>query len=171
MTQEPDAVEREVAAIIATVAVDWSRDRWNSDRIWTSEIKRRVSELGRGKGYQICCSGWTPPHGRGEWLYDLVWLQLKGDHIERVPLVLESEWSLDRGEIDWDFCKLLLARADHRVIVFQQKNDADVRRLLDSLEAQITSFAAGSAGDRYLLLAYARHGTQESPYQRVVVHP
>lgn len=106
------------------------------------------------QGIQICCNGWTPPHGRGEWLYDLAWLQLKDDHIERIPLVLESEWSLDLGEIDWDFCKLLLARADHRVMILQQRTEDDVLRVFDSLETQITSFHAGSAGDRYLLLGY-----------------
>ncbi len=154
MTHELDPVEREISEIIASVAVDGIRDMWKSDRIYTSEIKRRVSELGQDKGFQICCSGWTPPHGRCEWLYDLVWLQLKDDHIERVPLVLESEWSLDLGEIDWDFCKLLLARADHRVMILQQGTEDDVLRVFDTLEARITNFREASAGDRYLLLGY-----------------
>jgi len=160
MTVELDPMEREIADIVAVVGADGSRDRWRSDRIWTSEIKRRVGELGRDKGFHICGSGWTPPHGHGEWLYDLAWLQLKNDHITRVPLVLELEWSLDLGDIDWDFCKLLLARADYRVMVLQQRTEEDIMRVFDHLAVQVSSFQGSSPQDRYLLLGYGWTSTR-----------
>jgi len=47
-----DPVEQEIIKIVASVAVDGTRDRWKSDRIWTSGVKRRVSELGRDKGFR-----------------------------------------------------------------------------------------------------------------------
>ena len=167
MSVELDDVESEVVEIFASVASDGVRDQWKSDRMWTSEIKHRICELGHTKGFQICCSGWPPPHCRGEWLYDIVWLRVKDDHIETVPLVLESEWSLDHGDIDWDFCKLLLARAEHRVMILQQKAQSDVVRVFNSLEAQVATFRAAS-GDRYLLLGYDWESARGFQYRSVV---
>jgi hypothetical protein len=76
------------------------------------------------------------------------------NHIEGVPLVLESEWSLDLGGIEGDFCKLVLACADHRVMIFQQKTEENVQGVFDHLEKQITSFGATSRRDRYFLIGY-----------------
>lgn len=171
MTAEPDELERRIIDVFTSVGIGGSSEQWTSDRRWTSEIKQRICQLGSEKGFQVCCSGLQlPPRCRGEWLYDLTWLDVKDDHIATVPLVLESEWSLDRGEIEWDFCKLILARADHRVMVFQQRTEPEVLRTFDNLAAEIATFRRGYPGDRYLLLAYdwtSTHGI----HSRVIVAP
>jgi hypothetical protein len=44
-----------------------------------------------------------------------------------VPMILESEWNLKVDEVEADFSKLLLGRADRRVMVFQQRDATRVK--------------------------------------------
>jgi hypothetical protein len=127
---------------------------WTTDRTWTSELKQRIGRLGKEHGYYICANGCAEPDTQGEWLYDLVWLSINGQLIVDVPLVLESEWATDRKNILEDFGKLLLARADHRVMIFQQKNPLEVGRVYDLLSEQISAFSRSQPGDRYLLAGF-----------------
>ncbi len=53
-------------------------------------------------------------------------------------------------------------------MILQQRTEDEVLRLFDKLEAQITSFRAASAGDRYLLLGYDWTSTQGF-HRRVIV--
>ena len=119
MEAKLDAVERRIFEIPDSLPLDAVQGAWTSDRTWTSELKRRIGDLGRERGYHICASGRAAPGGQGEWLYDFVWLSIEGQSIVDVPLVLESEWAIDLKNIDGDFSKLLLARADHRVMIFR----------------------------------------------------
>ena len=146
-----DDVEGHILEILDSLPLDAVQGAWKSDRTWTSELKRRVGLLGTERGYYICSSGYAPPGGQGEWMYDHVWLQIQGQSIVDVPLVLESEWLMDLKNIDDDFGKLLLARAAHRAMIFQQKTLAEVEKVFEFLERQISSFSRSQPGDRYLL--------------------
>jgi len=147
-----DEVEQRVCEIIVEIGQQGIREGWKSDRIWTEVIKKRIGILGKEKGFYICSSGWSPPDGQGEWLYDLVWLQNEGNYMVRVPLVLECEWGIDIKNIEEDFCKLLVARAEHRIMIFQQKTQGDVNRILDRLDSAIKKFQHTTPRDRYLLI-------------------
>src|SRR2546430_11816980 len=49
-----------------------------------------------------------------------------GGSLIGLPLVLESEWGTHDEAIDYDFQKLLVARAEHRVMICQgQGSDPD----------------------------------------------
>lgn len=147
-----DEVEQRVCEIIMEIGQQGIREGWKSDRIWTEAIKKRIGILGKEKGFYICSSGWSTPDGQGEWLYDLVWLQNEGNYMVRVPLVLECEWGIDIKNIEEDFCKLLVARAEHRIMIFQQKTQGDVNRILDRLDSAIKKFQHTTPRDRYLLI-------------------
>ena len=81
-----------ILEILDSLPLDTVKDAWTSDRKWTSELKRRLGLLGTERGYYICFSGYAPPGGQGDWLYDHVGLQIQGQSIVDVPLVLESVW-------------------------------------------------------------------------------
>jgi hypothetical protein len=68
-----------------------------------------------------------------------------------VPLILESEWLASEEGIEYDFRKLLLGRAQHRVMIFQHRN---VPFILDKLKKQVQTFCRTESGDRYLFLGW-----------------
>ena len=69
-----------------------------------------------------------------------------------MPLALESEWG-DQEAVDRDFQKLVLARADHRVMIFEAPG-ADIDRHFERFAEQIRTCRYTQSGDRYLFLAY-----------------
>lgn len=151
MEDRLDEIEADILKILHSLPLSVLEGGWKSDRTWTSELKLKIGLLGKNHGYYICASGWGLPDGQGEWLYDLVWLSIRGQSIVDVPLVLESEWAIDLKNIDEDFSKLLLARAQHRVMIFQQRTLSDVEKVFDFLSNQISVFSRSQPGDRYLL--------------------
>lgn len=107
-----------------------------SDKEWTYEIKSIVGELGFENHKKVCASGF-PDYFEREWLYDLVWYE-EDNHgrLMKLPLVMESEWKTDYHAIKYDFEKLLQAKADLKVMVFQGHNiDDTFRRLHDAITA------------------------------------
>ncbi len=139
-TWTPDAIEVEIingvnGVVEKAVAEDWP-DSW-----WTKEILVTVGALGKRHGYYTC----GPGGNQQGWLYDYVWIDG-----ERVPLVLESGWG-GPSQIDDDFQKLRIARAEHRVMIFQGKN---IDQKFDNLAEQVRAFAYTQAGDRYLMLGF-----------------
>ena len=106
--------------------------------------------LGKRAGYQTCTNGkiqgakWDK-----EWLYDLAWVHASdGFIVQDVFLVAEIEWSGTRA-IQEDFQKLLLARADCRVMIFD-----DTDGLHEPLIAQARTFGKSRPGDRYLFASF-----------------
>ena len=64
----------------------------------------------------------------------MVWLQNDGAHVVGVPFVFEFEWSIHLRDLLEDFQKLLVARAEHRVMIFQQETIEQVRDVVAELE-------------------------------------
>ena len=117
---------------------------------WTHQVKAQLVRLGKRAGYQTCTNG-TVRGARWdkEWLYDLVWVHASdGFVVQDVFLIAEIEWRGTRA-IQQDFQKLLLARADCRVLIFD-----DIAGLRDQLIEQARTFGKSRRGDCYLLASY-----------------
>ncbi len=126
------------------------KSRADSSRAgWTREIKEQLCQLGRSLGYKVGASGCGADWG--EWLYDMTWFEMWEDRIARLPLILESEWIFEG--IEDDFYKLLQARADLRVLVFEGHNTAIVSKF-DKLKSRLREFTDTSPRDRYLFAAF-----------------
>jgi len=105
---------------------------FQSNKDWTTEIKKRFCELAP-KNYKTCATiGSSVKADYGEWLYDLCWLEYgehndkcKYDYLRNVILTLESEWGNTSSVID-DFHKLLQAKAQYKVMIFQSKKPDDL---------------------------------------------
>ena len=125
------------------------RGGWDT-RTWTHQIKAKLVQLGKKAGYQTCTNGKVQgAQWDKEWLYDLAWVQASDRFIvQDVFLVAEIEWGKTRA-IQYDFQKLLLARADCRVMIFD-----DTDGLHEPLIAQARAFGKSRPGDRYLFASF-----------------
>ena len=118
------------------------------DPKWTRAIKDAVGAVGRKLGYQVYAS--RCKFGRnGEWMLDLIWSRERGEILRRLPLVMESEW--DPKDILWDFTKLVVIRADLRLMVFWGRSPDHAETTMGDMLKQIRQFHGTREGDRYLL--------------------
>ena len=121
------------------------------DRAWTTQLKNDIGGLGHKNGWWICPRQYEGYHQCG-WLYDLVWYsEDEQHHLHEVFLVLESEWG-NQQKIQYDFEKLLQAKATLKVMIFQARQ-AKLDGLVDFLVAGIKAFPKHSSEETYLLIA------------------
>lgn len=134
----------------------WKREIWPSPNK-NHDIKSALTTEGQRLGFQV-----LPANGRGEWLYDLVWRRLDANrNLIGTPLAVEIEVSDNSlWGIRYDFNKLLQAQADHKLMVFQVKTEAEVNATFDRLEESIEVYPH-SAHCRYLLCGWS---TQQNAF-------
>jgi len=77
-----------------------------------------------------------------EWLYDFILREYDAEHnFVGVPLIAEIEFSDSKsGGLIYDLNKLLQADADHKVFIFQQKDEASWNGILARLEHSISRY-------------------------------
>jgi hypothetical protein len=135
---------------------------------WTRVIKGRLCDLASRSGCQVCASQCEKAYWP-EWLYDVVWLRVREAPLSRLildsPLVAEIEWSNDRAIQD-DFQKLLLARADTRLMIFQAWDSVRGRAIMDKLVEQIDAYTRGEQDDRYIFACYCTHTRRFDYHER-----
>ena len=120
----------------------------------TRKVEQLLTKLGKDMGYRVAVKGgcnW----GKGEWMYDVVWADLIEDElIHTIPLVAECEWE-GREQHVWDnFQKLLIGRAEVRVMIFEYDSRDKALSLVKELNRQIERFVLSQKGDRYLFASY-----------------
>ena len=135
------------------------------DRQWTFKIFSDLTRLGRGYGFKVRGSKQPEDDFERGWLWDFTWTDIRNWHrsdradgnLIELPLVLESEWNLNfENEILWDFQKLFVARAQLRVMIFQQSTKEDADKCLERMRNAIKSFSWTRSGDRYLFACWIR---------------
>jgi hypothetical protein len=128
---------------------------------WTSKVKRFVGEVAAENNYDVYASRideddvgkWLKG---AEWLYDLTCLKYDKDgYLEDIPLVLESEWG-DRRLVDADFQKLVVARADHRVMVMcvTSNENKEEEKLINKLLQHVEKCRNSTVRDRYMFACF-----------------
>ena len=116
---------------------------------WTENIKNAVGRLLEQRGYTVYASNCG-----GEFLYDLTGIEEKGDYINSIPLILESEW-LQEGQLH-DFRKLIVSRADHRVMVFEVGHNEEKEDIVKPFLQHVRNCRHSMVGDRYLFAWWKR---------------
>jgi hypothetical protein len=147
-----DKLEAQVMEAVGRVPPQALDGLWPNRR-WTHEIKAHLGAMGLERGYAVFadeCLG-----AGAQWLFALCWVDLRKGRMRGIPLAVEVEWNLNMGEIAEDFDKLLQSTAAHRVMIFEQRNAADVAMVLKSLKARVHGYGARRKGDRFLFAGYA----------------
>lgn len=87
----------------------------------------------------------------------MAWVRrLSGQSIVDAELIVESEW--DPDGIQYDFQKLMLGRARHRLMIFPQKSRKLARTVTNRLITEIQNFRLSQSGDRYLFAVWHNEG-------------
>ncbi|SCY84339.1 hypothetical protein [Desulfoluna spongiiphila] len=134
---------------------------------WTHAIKQSVADYIRKNDESLSiCIGDSQIDNKdcGEWLYDISAVRLTEDnhHLISVELIIESEWG-NVDEIIHDFQKLLQARSQHKVMIFQDTS-APYYSIFVELEKQVALYQDAESGEEYHLLCWKNkdpdHGFQ-----------
>jgi hypothetical protein len=153
----PDDLEKGIITEANRIADQGVGENWLSEGEWTKRLILGLSGLGHSQRFYVCGRG-CRAFGQGEWLYDLVWLKLESEKtgdITDVPMILESEWSPWPANIEEDFYKLLIGRAQHRVMIFQQSSAQALDKITERFRQIIRTFSGTRNGDRYLFLGFS----------------
>jgi hypothetical protein len=161
----PDSIEQEVLQGFKSLSEVWSHIDI-SDSNCTRQIKDKICDIGILKGFKVYASQ-CAYEKNGAWLYDLCWAEEteKGEFV-RLPLALESEWN--RSTLSEDFQKLIVSKADHRVMVLWEKTIEAFKGRVEPLIEEAKYFKATQYGDRYLFLCWIED--DESFKSRLYVH-
>jgi len=116
----------------------------------TKAIVAQLSELGRRLGFMS-------DNRTRDWMYDILWREQNtaGEWwlTNSVPLVLSCNWSRsEHGFVPLETLdQLMVARADHRVLVCLNRYSGNV---FDDASAYVRQTPFAKKGDRYLFLCY-----------------
>ena len=123
----------------------------------TEAVKKALCEACKAinSNFYVYASGLErPPADGGEWLFDVTCLNYDSDgYLVRVPLVAESEWGTE-NQIYEDFEKLLLARADVRIMVFDGTRTPGYRAIFATFARYIARCERSEEGDTWLFAAW-----------------
>ena len=119
---------------------------------WTRAIKNEIAKVGNQLGYEVYASSCEFAK-YGEWIFDLTWADIdKDEYLRSIPLALESEWI--PSEVLDDFCKLLVSRAKHRVMVFWAGNKTSMKSKIEEMVDEVKNSRMTESGDRYLFTCW-----------------
>ena len=120
---------------------------------WTEEVKNAVGDVLKERNYKVYASNYNQTDG-SERLYDLTGIEEEDGYLKSIPLVLESEWKNAKGKyesrIRYDFEKLLVSRAEHRVMVLEAKSEEKGKEVVERLLQHVKKCRHSTEGDRYL---------------------
>src|SRR5260221_6450866 len=103
---------------------------------WTRTVISRLARVGRQRGYAACGHGC----GNTERMCDLLWLKYDANEkLLGALLALECEWGKAQ-HVAYDFSKLLLTRADLRVMIFDGDNVKNARKIMNQLRVDVCRF-------------------------------
>lgn len=157
MSESPDLATR-VFEVLTTAAGELAR-KSAADPVWTLRIKQALVAAAEEEPVKLYrCASDCADADWGEWQFDLCWLARAGegrgaDPLRRIVLAVESEWG-DWGDVEDDFEKLMAARADLRLMIFQEASEVRCEALARRLADLVRAFEQGHPSDRYLLAAY-----------------
>ncbi len=170
-------------------ALDTTVENWSTKNAgyWprpecTKAVKEALCLWGLQRGFFVCAGGVkelvkaNPTMTQGEWLYDITCLEYdRKGWLKRVPLVVECEWGFKYEQVPKDFRKLLLARADVRVMIFNGNHWGGARRQpdgrpawavshhLQELKRYAVKFKDSGSGDTYLFVARLHDKGENGP--------
>jgi hypothetical protein len=149
MTESFDDIEQRLIKEMTNFFSEVEEQKYRGDKIWTNRLKEKIGDLGIELGYQVSIGGFRDKFER-EWLYDIVWyVEDNENRLQKIPLIVESEWDRNYSGIKYDFEKLLVGNAERRLMICQSKSE-NVDNLFIKFKAAIDAFQE-NIGDRFLI--------------------
>ena len=168
------AVQKGLDSLTITADVD--------DKESTLAVKTELCKIGRGEFcFYVCASDVDKanPPTRANGLYDVTWLEYEkndcGELVNLVDasLVAECEWG-NKGRIEDDFEKLLLARTGVRLMIFEGISNRipnpRSEEVAKRLAGMVREFNGSRAEDAWLLAAWERDDDEEKGWFVQVFH-
>ena len=150
-----DEILSEVRESLDLLTSDPDEKNW-SETEWTKRVKQTISEVSKKHDFKVYASS-VPGVDGGEWLYDISVMKLSKDGgIKQFLLAVESEWIQKRWEIKEDFLKLVVARSDARVMIFQTKDQKQFNDITIYLKSLAKSFPLSQDNDKYLFICWVK---------------
>ena len=151
-----DEFEKGIARVLDHVIIEDKQVSGIGNAESTRRIKQRLCSVGHQKGFSVSadrCEG----ADTGAWLFDLVWAEQQNnpERFIGIPLVMQFEWDPSLDVILREFEKLLVAKAPHKVMVFQQAVRDNVTNVMTILADRVRYFQLTLPNERYLLAGYA----------------
>ena len=143
-----------------------------STKQWTVAVKKALIDVADKHGLLVNCINiggqYKKNHIHYEWLYDIIMYTEKEDDIlDEVHLVCECEWQNNRGELENDFSKLLLARSKLRLMIYQVQNEKSHVEFINRFRKIIEESKSCFEGDVYLFAIYF-HPDKEFRFEKYI---
>ena len=170
MTENFDDIEKKIIKEMNDFFIEVEEKKYRGDKIWTNRLKEKIGDLGYDLGYQVSIGGFRDKFER-EWLYDIVWyVEDSEKRLQKIPLIVESEWDRNYSGIKYDFEKLLVGNAERRLMICQCKTD-DIDNLFEKFKNAIDAFEE-NFGDRFLIAVLDSQTESEFYYKTYTkTHP
>ena len=150
MEENVDNIFGQITRILDSIYGIAVSQKWTSRKNWTKIIKEKISILGQGNGYHSCCSTISTANF-GEWLFDLCWLKYDPeDFLIDSKLILECEWNVGERHIYGDFQKILVGKADLKVMIFQAASETRRQELITIMQTFIQKYGRVEKDEKYL---------------------
>jgi hypothetical protein len=147
-----DQLETRVKKALTDLSLDWSSNR--GDR--TRKVKNAVGRVAKESGFKWAAAGCDADvvDENAEWMWDGgAWIENDSGWTIRQPLILESEWDRSDAGVKDDFQKLVVSRADLRLMVFQRATEPEAKLTMSVLECG-ARLSLSEPGDRYLMACW-----------------
>jgi len=170
MTENFDDIEKKIIMEMDDFFMEVEEKKYHGDKIWTNRLKEKIGDLGFDLGYKVSIGGFRDKFER-EWLYDIVWyVEDAESRLQKIPLIVESEWDRNYSGIKYDFEKLLVGNAERRLMICQCKTD-DIDNLFEKFKSAIDAFEE-NFGDRFLIAVLDSQTESEFYYKTYTkTHP
>jgi hypothetical protein len=159
-----EKIADDIKAMLLECAKELNSEK--SRRKWTGKIKKELVKLGHGDEYKFWVNAKAPgADWEHDWLYDVTWVRYDKKPVSemedrragnrklgRLVLAVESEW-IDTDVVN-DFEKLVVCRADLRVMIFNKFAKETVACAFQRLKSYVQANEQRAAGDRYLLCCW-----------------
>ena len=160
MTQDmkTTAMQEGIKKALNEMATSLVAEGKNTSVPWTAKVLDTLTNEGNKQGFYTCAPEGKAPKAtyRSEWLFDTCWLKYNEDENEslrQLALAAECEWHVHPARPHFhrdDFEKLVVARADLRLLVCEVQRETQVAKLIEVLESYASGFN-DAKGDEYMI--------------------
>ena len=158
-----DELELQIQAVLSSIAQSLDK---RPDGECTSRVMKELETLGSRLGWKVKGGSSDTANPHPEFLFDMTWVRLHGQSILDLELVVESEWKPEG--VQYDFQKLMVGRARHRLMIFPQRSRELAWTAINLHITEIQNYRLTQQGDRYLFAVWHNEGAEFE--FRVYVH-